>query len=121
MLDTARTMHERLSPILCGRCGHPVAHLNKRIVGAEAGGMCTRCTRDAVTGKPLTSISENDRVKVGDGTVATGKNPVSFPGSSSFHTYATQTLTNTAGGGGTIGYALFYKATRLADHNAMGL
>jgi len=54
MLDTpARPMAERLSPLRCGRCGWPVAHLNKRVPGAEGGGLCTRCTKDERTGKPL--------------------------------------------------------------------
>lgn len=47
-----RPMAERLSPIRCGRCGHPVGHMNKNVPGAEAGGLCTRCTRDE-HGKPL--------------------------------------------------------------------
>jgi hypothetical protein len=48
VIDTppVRPMAERLSPIRCGRCGHPVGHMNKRVPGAEAGGLCTRCTRD---------------------------------------------------------------------------
>lgn len=46
------TMLERLSPIRCGRCNSPVGHMNKSVVGAESGGLCTRCTR-AENGKPM--------------------------------------------------------------------
>jgi len=48
MIDPAapRPMVDRLSPIRCGRCGHPVSHMNKAVPGAEAGGLCTRCTTD---------------------------------------------------------------------------
>jgi hypothetical protein len=41
-----RPMAERLSPVRCGRCNWPVGHMNKAVPGAEAGGLCTRCTRD---------------------------------------------------------------------------
>lgn len=41
-----RPMVERLSPVRCGRCSTPVTHMNKAVPGAEAGGMCTRCTKD---------------------------------------------------------------------------
>jgi hypothetical protein len=48
MIDAGLTqpMITRLSPIRCGRCGWPVSHMNKAVVGAEAGGLCTRCTKD---------------------------------------------------------------------------
>lgn len=47
MIDAvARPMVDRLSPIRCGRCSTPVAVMNKQAPGAEAGGLCTRCTRD---------------------------------------------------------------------------
>ena len=46
MIDAARPMAERLSPVRCGRCNWPVTHMNKAVPGAESGGLCTRCTRD---------------------------------------------------------------------------
>ena len=47
MIEPAeRPMVERLSPVRCGRCNWPVAHMNRGVPGAEAGGLCTRCTRD---------------------------------------------------------------------------
>lgn len=53
MIDSpSQPMKDRLSPIRCGRCNWPVAHLNKAIPGAEAGGLCTRCNKDE-TGKQL--------------------------------------------------------------------
>lgn len=52
VIDTARPMVDRLSPVRCGRCGWPVTHMNKGVPGAEAGGLCTRCTRDE-RGKPM--------------------------------------------------------------------
>lgn len=48
-----RPMVDRLSPVRCGRCNHPVTHMNKTVPGSEAGGLCTRCTRDDRTGKPI--------------------------------------------------------------------
>lgn len=54
MIDTAsRPMVERLSPVLCVLCGHPVSHYDRGVPGAKAGGMCTRasCLKDR-TGKP---------------------------------------------------------------------
>jgi hypothetical protein len=42
----ARPMVERLSPVRCGRCNWPVAHMNRAVPGAEAGGLCTRCTSE---------------------------------------------------------------------------
>lgn len=42
----ARPMVERLSPVRCGRCNTPVAHLNKTVARSEAGGLCTNCTKD---------------------------------------------------------------------------
>lgn len=54
MIDAAaQPMVDRLSPVRCGRCNRPVGHLNKAVPGAEAGALCTNCTRD-----------ENGRVKV---------------------------------------------------------
>jgi hypothetical protein len=50
--SAARPMVDRLSPVRCGRCNHPVGHMNKTVPGAEAGGLCTRCTRDE-NGKPI--------------------------------------------------------------------
>lgn len=41
-----RPMVDRLSPVRCGRCNWPVAHMNRGVPGAEAGGLCTRCTDD---------------------------------------------------------------------------
>lgn len=38
-------MTARLAPVRCGRCNRPVTHMNKGVPGAEAGGLCTRCTR----------------------------------------------------------------------------
>lgn len=53
MIDAAaRPMVDRLSPVRCGRCNWPVAQLNKSVPRAEAGGLCTRCTRDD-NGKPI--------------------------------------------------------------------
>lgn len=44
---------ERLSPVLCVLCGHPVSHYDRGVPGSKAGGMCTRasCLKDR-TGKP---------------------------------------------------------------------
>lgn len=55
MIDNppARPMVERLSPVRCGRCNWPVAHMNRGVPGAEAGGLCTRCTKDDRTGKQI--------------------------------------------------------------------
>lgn len=41
-------MKDRLSPVRCGRCNRPVTHMNKRVPGAEGGGLCTNrdCERD---------------------------------------------------------------------------
>lgn len=39
-------MVKRLEPVRCGRCNWPVGHMNKRVAGAEGGGLCTRCTKD---------------------------------------------------------------------------
>jgi hypothetical protein len=46
-------MVERLSPVRCARCNWPVAHMNRGVPGAEAGGLCTRCTKDERSGKSL--------------------------------------------------------------------
>ncbi len=52
MIDQqARPMAERLSPVRCGRCNWPVAHMNRSVPGAEAGGLCTRCTSE--NGRPI--------------------------------------------------------------------
>lgn len=45
MIDQPRPMAERLSPIRCGKCGWPVAHMNKMVPGAEGGGVCLRCEK----------------------------------------------------------------------------
>jgi hypothetical protein len=37
----------RLAPVRCAECGHPVCHLDRRVVGALAGGLCTRCRKDS--------------------------------------------------------------------------
>jgi hypothetical protein len=42
----AEPMVKRLSPVRCGRCNTPVAVMNKQAPGSEAGGLCTRCTKD---------------------------------------------------------------------------
>lgn len=54
MIDTPaeRPMVARLSPVRCGRCNTPVAVMNKQAPGSEAGGLCTRCTKDD-TGQKL--------------------------------------------------------------------
>ena len=53
MIDVAvEPMVKRLSPVRCGRCNWPVTHMNKAVAGSEAGGLCTRCTRDD-RGKPI--------------------------------------------------------------------
>ena len=48
----ASRLLSRLSPIHCAECNWPVAHLDARVRGALAGGMCTRdtCVRDRKTG-----------------------------------------------------------------------
>lgn len=47
MIDTpVQPMTARLSPVRCGRCNWPVAHMNRGVPGAEAGGLCTRCTTE---------------------------------------------------------------------------
>ena len=54
MIETSpvRPMVERLSPVLCALCKHPVAHMDHGVPGAKAGGLCTRCTKNDKTGKP---------------------------------------------------------------------
>lgn len=37
----------RLQAVPCAECGHPVAHMDAKVPGALAGGMCTRCRKDA--------------------------------------------------------------------------
>jgi hypothetical protein len=44
--QSARPMIDRLSPVRCGRCNWPVAHMNRGVPGAETGGLCTRCTSE---------------------------------------------------------------------------
>jgi len=46
VIDAARPMVDRLSPVRCGRCSRPVTHLNKSVPHSEAGGLCTNCTQD---------------------------------------------------------------------------
>ena len=46
MIDTPSDL-ARLTPVHCAECGHPVAHLDPRVPGALAGGLCTRCRKDA--------------------------------------------------------------------------
>lgn len=46
-----RSSIERLTPVLCALCKHPVAHMDQGVPGAKAGGLCTRCRRDK-NGKP---------------------------------------------------------------------
>ena len=58
-------MRDRLSPIRCGRCGRPVSHMNKAVPGAEAGGLCTHCTRDE-SGKKLLVFTYYAIVPVAD-------------------------------------------------------
>jgi len=36
----------RLAAVPCAECGHPIAHLDPRVPGALAGGLCTRCRKD---------------------------------------------------------------------------
>jgi len=43
---SVRPMVARLAPVLCAECGHPVSHMDPRVPGALAGGMCTRCRTD---------------------------------------------------------------------------
>ena len=55
MIDAApRATVGRLAPVLCALCGHPVSHYDPTVLGAKAGGMCTRdsCIKDRRTGKP---------------------------------------------------------------------
>lgn len=46
-----RPMVKRLTPVRCGRCDWPVTNMNKSVPGAEAGGLCTRCTSE--NGRPI--------------------------------------------------------------------
>lgn len=62
----ARPMVDRLSPVRCGRCNWPVAHMNRGVPGAEAGGLCTRCTRDERTGKSIQVYTYVGVVAMGD-------------------------------------------------------
>ncbi len=63
-------MVERLSPVRCGRCNTPVAVMNKQAAGSEAGGLCTRCTKDE-SGRQIkvytyvAIISGDDKSRVG--------------------------------------------------------
>lgn len=69
MIDFPRQpVIKRLSPMNCGRCGWPVGHLNKTVAGAEAGGLCTRCTKDQKTGKDLMVFTVYVVIKAGDDT-----------------------------------------------------
>ena len=54
MIETPLRADNRLSPVRCAECGHPVAHTDRRVPEAVAGGMCTRgtCVKDPRTGKP---------------------------------------------------------------------
>ena len=46
LAPVGRHEEARLTPVLCAECGHPVSHMDPRVLGALAGGMCTRCRRD---------------------------------------------------------------------------
>jgi hypothetical protein len=43
-----------VAPVLCAECGKPVSHMDARVRGALAGGMCTSdtCVKDRKTGRP---------------------------------------------------------------------
>jgi hypothetical protein len=36
----------RLQPVRCAECSYPVCHVDPRVAGTLAGGVCTHCRKD---------------------------------------------------------------------------